>query len=228
MFSGNDVYICTQGHLWPHVQILDLGSVNSNRDFTRTCTVTQLSILLQLLDERVSLYFKLSHYPCLIPPPTSCYAHTDPARWLSRRSSSPHPSLPIHQSFHIRYHSEDKVPNPSSVPPPVHQTVQLLFPSNKQRIHEVAKKQHRHLILQHLCIGLWPWITHHLQASTLERWKRWGVGATRGVGELLSRRGHSKNRGWFKWHEERTYLLPGPRLSRPKFDVPSNQLIPSC
>lgn len=156
-------------------------------------------------------------------PPISCH---DPARWLSRRSSSPHPSLPIHQSFHIRYRSEDNVPNPSPVPPPHHQTVQLFFPSNKRRIHEVVKKHHGHMILQHLCVGLWPWITHHLQPSTLEGAKSQvllRVSRHHLAGEDIPKTG-----GRFQWHEERTYLLPGPRLPRPKFDVPSNQLIPSC
>lgn len=38
----------------------------------------------------------------------------------------------------------------------------------------------------------------------------------------------SKNRGCFKWHLQRTYLLPGPRLPCSKFDVPCDQLVSSC
>lgn len=167
-----------------------------------------------------------SHHQPLSFPPISCHAHIDPGRWLGGRASSPHLSLPIHQSFHIKYYSEDKVPNPWSRPTSLPSNCSVLFPSNKQRIHEVVKKQHRHMILQHRCIGLWPWITHHLQPSTLEGAKSWG--ATRDVRASLSKGGHSKNRGWFEWHEERAYLLSGPRLPRPKFDVPSNQFIPSC
>lgn len=128
--------------------------------------------------------------------PSPVIPNVDPARWLSRRSSSPHPSLPIHQSFHIRYHSEDKVPNPSPVPPPFIQTVQLLFPSNKQRIREVVKKQHRHMILQHLCIGLSPWITHHLQPSTLEGARTWGLRGVSGhhlAGEDIPKIGAGSN-----------------------------------
>lgn len=112
---------------------------------------------------------------------------------------------------------------PRPVPPPLHHTTQLLFPSNERRIHEVVKKHHWHMILQHLCIGLWPWITHRLQPSTLERAKSRGVSRHHLAGEDIPKIG-----GWFQWHEERTYLLPGPRLPRPKFDVPGNQLIPSC
>lgn len=54
--------------------------------------------------------------PPLYSPLISLHSHTDSARWLSRDPFSPHPSLPIHQSFHMKCHSEDKVPNPSSIP----------------------------------------------------------------------------------------------------------------
>lgn len=37
-----------------------------------------------------------------------------------------------------------------------------------------------------------------------------------------------KNRGCYKWYLQRTHLLPGPRFPRAQFDVPCNQLIPSC
>lgn len=90
-----------------------------------------------LTDQQVSLYpSNLSSHPSLIPrsPPSlsspliSFHSHIDSARWLSRNPFSPHPSLPIHQSFHIRYRSEDRVPNPSPDPPqpPIQVTI---FPS---------------------------------------------------------------------------------------------------
>ncbi len=59
-------------------------------------------------------------------------------------------------------------------------------------------------------------------------WGGWR--GTQHVEASLSRRDFlegSKNRGSLKWHLQRTYLLPGPRLSCAQFDVPCNQLVSS-
>lgn len=74
----------------------------------------------------VPLYITIPH--CPPSPLISCQSHIDSARWLSRDHFSSHPSLPIHQSFHIRCRSGDRVPNPLPAQPqsPIQITI---FPS---------------------------------------------------------------------------------------------------
>lgn len=171
-------------HQWPHTEILRVGFCHFKTDFIGNFTGTQLPIHLQ----RVSLYFKLSRYPCLIPLPTSSHSQPSLVMTLPDDLAGARPRH-IHHYPYISLSISGTVVRikfqiPRPVPPPLRHTAQLLFPSNERRIHEVVKKHHWHMILQHLCIGLWPWITHRLQPSTLEGAKsRVLLGVYRGITE---------------------------------------------
>lgn len=67
---------------------------------------------LSITDNPLSLLLS----PLCSSPLLSFHTHSNPARRLSRDPFSTHPSLPIHQPFHTRYRSEDRVPNPSPIP----------------------------------------------------------------------------------------------------------------
>lgn len=117
-------------HLLRHntESLLVIFSVVVRATFLRSCTATQQSISLLLLDQQVSLYpSNLSHHPSRIPhwdpspplllssPLISFHSHIDSARWLSRD-----PFLHIH---HCPYSSlsisdtvvriEFQIPRPS-------------------------------------------------------------------------------------------------------------------
>lgn len=129
--------------------------------------------------------------PFLSSPLISFQSHIDSARWLSRNPFSPHPSLPIHQSFHIRYRSEDRVPNPSPVPP--RSPVQIsIFPSFFPRLTSTRSmrwwRNNTDTWSYSICaLGSGP---KSIVISSPPRRREWEDGGrgTLGVGASLSRR----------------------------------------
>lgn len=169
--------------------------------------------------------------PLLLSPPLISYhSHTDSARWLSRDCFYSHPSLPVHQSLHIRYHSEDKVPNPSPVPP--RYTIQItIFPSFFPLLTSTKSmwwwRNNTDIWSYSICtLGPGP-KSIIISSPGTGGW----VGSCRALGHQSAGEDFLKgfkNRGSFHRHLWRTHLLPSPRFPRAKFDVPCDQLISSC
>lgn len=170
--------------------------------------------------------------------------HIHSAAWLSRTlpppTSTPNPqqlmspylSMPIHQSFHIKYHSGDTVPNPRADPTSALPIQITVFP------------------------GFFPWLT----STRSRRWWRnntdtWSYsicalgrspksiivspvraggrggrieGRPECPGITQQRKDFPKIMSGRAEQSRETYLLPGPRLPCAELDVACNQLVSSC
>lgn len=162
-----------------------------------------MTVSLLLLNQQVSLSpSDLSYHPSLIPhcplllspPLISFHSHTDSARWLNGDPFTPHPSLPIHQSFHIRYHSEDRVPNPSSIPPqsPVQITIFPGFFPLLTSTRSMRWWRNNTDIWSYSICALGPGPKSIVISSFPSRRERRVGGDTRGVRTSLSKRGLSR------------------------------------
>lgn len=191
-------------------------------------------------NQQVSLYLpNLSHHPsqtCECNPPhpplsplISSHSLTDSARWLSSHPFSPHPSLPIHQSIYIRYHSVDRVPNPLRVPP--QPPVQIpIFPGFFPLLTSTRStrwwRNNTDTWSYSIC-ALGPGPKSIVMSSPGGGWCGyrgcWGIIQQDRTFWRGSKIGADSNGIGY-----RTYLLPGPRLPCAKFDIPCNQLISSC